>query len=68
MAAQILYTAWSRLHRQGVVPTPEPPAAALTQFRRGGEDALPGLDREVVVHDVAVSERPPLARLRSAVS
>lgn len=64
MAAQILYTAWSRLYRQGIVPSPEPPSGALTQFRRGGEGALPGLGREVVVHDVAVSERPPLAQLR----
>ncbi|GAA4449416.1 glucosyl-3-phosphoglycerate synthase [Phytohabitans houttuyneae] len=64
MSAQILYTAWSRLHRQGIVPDPEPPSGALTQFRRGGAQALPGLDREVVVHDVAVSERPPLAQLR----
>ncbi|BCB77264.1 glucosyl-3-phosphoglycerate synthase [Phytohabitans flavus] len=66
MAAQILYTAWSRLHRQGTVPEAEPPASALTQFRRGGEDALPGLGREVVVHDVSVRERPPLAELRAA--
>ncbi|MDQ7908817.1 glucosyl-3-phosphoglycerate synthase [Phytohabitans sp. ZYX-F-186] len=68
MAAQILYTAWSRLYRAGIVPTPEPAADALTQFRRGGEDALPGLGREVVVHDVSVRERPPLARLRSAMT
>jgi glucosyl-3-phosphoglycerate synthase len=64
MAAQILYTAWSRLYRQGIVPTEQPASGTLTQFRRGGEGALPGLGREVVVHDVAVSERPPLARLR----
>jgi len=64
MAAQILYTAWSRLYRQGSVATAEPAAAALTQFRRGGAHAPHGLDREIVVHDVAVRERPPLARLR----
>ncbi|MEJ3748708.1 glucosyl-3-phosphoglycerate synthase [Actinomycetes bacterium KLBMP 9797] len=62
MAAQILYTAWSRLHRRGMVDAPAPPAAVLTQFRRGGT-ALPNLDREVVLSDVAVTERPPLASL-----
>ncbi|GAA4723741.1 glucosyl-3-phosphoglycerate synthase [Phytohabitans rumicis] len=68
MAAQILYTAWSRLHRQGLVTTARPPTSALTQFRRGGgAEALPGLDREVVVTDVSVRERPPLARVRAVV-
>ncbi|MCW6010680.1 glucosyl-3-phosphoglycerate synthase [Micromonospora sp. CPCC 205371] len=63
MAAQILFTAWSRLHRKGMVATPIPPADALTQFRRGGSVALPNLDREIVVTDVSVTERPPLAQL-----
>ena len=43
------------------------PAALLTQFRRGGSDALPNLDREIVVSDVAIEERPPLAELRHRV-
>lgn len=64
MAAQILLTAWSRLHRKGMVATPTPPADVLTQFRRGGA-ALPNLDREIVVTDVSVTERPPLAQVRS---
>jgi glucosyl-3-phosphoglycerate synthase len=63
MSAQILYTAWSRLHRQGRVDTPTPPGAMLTQFRRGSAD-LPNPRREAVVTDVAVRERPPLARMR----
>ncbi|WP_407951754.1 glucosyl-3-phosphoglycerate synthase [Plantactinospora veratri] len=63
MSAQILYTVWSRLHRRGLVAEPVPPAAALTQFRRGGDHALPNLDREIVVTDVTVAERPPLASL-----
>jgi glucosyl-3-phosphoglycerate synthase len=70
MSAQILYTAWSRLHRRGLVAEPVPPAAALTQFRRGGDQALPNLDREIEVSDVSVAERPPLAtvarRMRAA--
>ncbi|MFC6020304.1 glucosyl-3-phosphoglycerate synthase [Plantactinospora solaniradicis] len=61
MSAQILYTAWSRLHRRGLVAEPVPPTAALTQFRRGGNQALPHLDREIEVTDVSVAERPPLA-------
>jgi len=63
MSAQILLTAWSRLQRQGWVSAATPPASLLTQFRRGGADALPNLDREIVVSDVAVRERPPLREL-----
>ncbi|MFB9236452.1 glucosyl-3-phosphoglycerate synthase [Plantactinospora siamensis] len=64
MSAQILYTAWSRLHRQGRVVDPLPPTGLLTQFRRGaaGSDR-PYLSREVVVTDVSVQERPPLIEL-----
>jgi glucosyl-3-phosphoglycerate synthase len=63
MSAQILYTVWSRLHRRGLVADPVPPAAALTQFRRGGPGTLPNLGREIAVADVSVAERPPLATL-----
>ncbi|HEX8631263.1 MAG TPA: glucosyl-3-phosphoglycerate synthase [Catenuloplanes sp.] len=62
MSAQIMMTAWSRLHRRGMVLDPVPPGSVLTQFRRGG-DALPNLEREITVSDVAVKERPPLASL-----
>jgi glucosyl-3-phosphoglycerate synthase len=61
MSAQILVTAWSRLHRGGLVTDPRPPSTLLTQFRRGGADALPNLDREILVTDIDVDERPPLA-------
>ncbi|HYN96546.1 MAG TPA: glucosyl-3-phosphoglycerate synthase [Pilimelia sp.] len=61
MAAQILVTTWGRLHRRGLVTEPLPPSSALTQFRRGGQGALPNLEREIAVTDVAVTERPPLA-------
>jgi len=60
MSAQIMVTAWSRLHRRGLVADPLPPSTLLTQFRRGGAGDLPHLDREIVVHDAAVDERPAL--------
>ncbi len=65
MAAQIIVTAWGRLHRRGLVTDPEPPSTLMTQFRRGGTEALPRLDREIVVHDTGVTERPPLVQVRS---
>jgi glucosyl-3-phosphoglycerate synthase len=71
MSAQIMVTAWSRLHRRGLATEAKPPSSLLTQFRRGGTDALPHLDRDVVVHDTGVDERPPLsslARQRPAVT
>ena len=61
MSAQIMVTAWSRLHRRGLVTDPRPPSTLLTQFRRGGPDALPHLEREIAVTDAGVDERPPLA-------
>jgi glucosyl-3-phosphoglycerate synthase len=68
MSSQIMVTAWSRLHRRGLVTSALPPSTLLTQFRRGGDDALPHLDREIVLTDVRVAERPPLntVALRSA--
>jgi glucosyl-3-phosphoglycerate synthase len=63
MSAQIMVTAWSRLHRRGLVGTPRPPATVLTQFRRGGAGMLPHLNREIVVSAIDVNERPPLAAL-----
>ncbi|MFG1714719.1 glucosyl-3-phosphoglycerate synthase [Micromonospora sp. NPDC049203] len=64
MSAQIMLTAWSRLQRRGWAAPGTAPTALLTQFRRGGSEALPNLDREIVVNDVSVQERPPLAQLR----
>jgi glucosyl-3-phosphoglycerate synthase len=61
MAAQIQLTAWSRLVRQGRAMDHPPPLDTLTQFRRGGHQLLPNLGREIVVRDVGVGERPPLA-------
>ncbi|MEU4371671.1 glucosyl-3-phosphoglycerate synthase [Micromonospora chersina] len=67
MSAQILLTAWSRLQRRGWAAPGVEPTALLTQFRRGGSEALPNLDREIVVSDVSIEERPPLAQLRHRV-
>lgn len=63
MAAQIMATAWSRLHRRGLTTTAVPPSTLLTQFRRGGANPLPNLEREILVTDVSVAERPPLASM-----
>jgi glucosyl-3-phosphoglycerate synthase len=68
MSAQILLTAWARLHRQGWVVASTPPATVLTQFRRGaGANVLPNLEREIVVTDVSVQERPPLIQLKKSI-
>lgn len=64
MSAQIMHTAWTRLQRRGWAAPGTSPGTILTQFRRGGSEALPNLDREIVVNDVSVQERPPLAELR----
>lgn len=60
MSAQIMVTAWARLHRRGLVAEPTPPNTVLTQFRRGGQDVLPNLGREIASTDISVDERPPL--------
>lgn len=64
MSAQILLTVWERLYRRGHVTAPQPPATTLTQFRRGGGDARPALDRQILTTDVTVAERPPLIQVR----
>jgi glucosyl-3-phosphoglycerate synthase len=64
MAAQIQLTAWSRLVRQGRADGTSPLPSVLTQFRRGGEQPLPNLGREIVVSEVGIDERPPLATVR----
>jgi len=66
MAAQIMVTACSRLQRHGRAIAARPPATTLTQFRRAPEFAGPGMDREIVLTDVSMAERPPLAQLRAA--
>jgi glucosyl-3-phosphoglycerate synthase len=60
MSAQIMVTTWSRLHRRGLVTEKLPPSVLMTQFRRGSAGALAHLDREIVLSEVGVTERPPL--------
>jgi len=60
MSAQILLTAWSRLAHQGRADARTVLPTLLTQFRRGGDQSLPNLGREIVVSDVGIGERPPL--------
>jgi glucosyl-3-phosphoglycerate synthase len=64
MAAQIQLTAWSRLVRDGRANAGAPLPSVLTQFRRGGEQPLPSLGREIVVSGIGIDERPPLATVR----
>jgi glucosyl-3-phosphoglycerate synthase len=64
MAAQIQLTAWSRLARQRRPDASIPLPNVLTQFRRGGEQPLPNLGREIVVSDIGIDERPPLINAR----
>jgi glucosyl-3-phosphoglycerate synthase len=60
MATQIQLTAWSRLVRQGRADGTVPLPSTLIQFRRGGKQPLPSLEREIVLSDVGIDERPPL--------
>ncbi|KUP97500.1 glucosyl-3-phosphoglycerate synthase [Thermobifida cellulosilytica] len=54
MAGQILDTAWSRMHRQGIVVPERPFSRGITQFVQTA-DGYESLD-----WDVEVSERPPM--------
>jgi glucosyl-3-phosphoglycerate synthase len=66
MAGQIMLTATSRLERHGRVVATGPPNTVLAQFRRAGHFPGTGVDREVVITDLAVGERPPLVDLLAA--
>ncbi|ROS43830.1 glucosyl-3-phosphoglycerate synthase [Amycolatopsis thermoflava] len=64
MSGQIMLTVFDRLERYGRLVSAEPPATMLAQFRRG--ESGHGVDRELVVTDLACEQRPPLATLRAA--
>ena len=68
MAGQIMLTAASRLERHDRMVTSAPPSTVLAQFRRTDHPRTPGVDRDVVLTDLAVQERPPLAELLAAQS
>lgn len=59
MSGQIMLTVADRLARAGR-STGAPAGMTLAQFRDG---AMSGVDREVVLHELTVPERPPLASL-----
>ncbi|OXM56278.1 glucosyl-3-phosphoglycerate synthase [Amycolatopsis thailandensis] len=61
MAAQIMLTLMDRLERGGRVISAAPPSTSLAQFRRGAGEAV---ERELVLTDVALTQRPPLESLR----
>lgn len=64
MATQIMLTAFARLERTARAPLRPADPVRLTQFRCGGPATNP--TRNIVVTDIAVPERPPLASLRTA--
>lgn len=61
MAAQILHTANTRLEREHCGANGTPASRWLTQFRH---DTTTPVHHQLVVSDVAVEERPPLADVR----
>jgi glucosyl-3-phosphoglycerate synthase len=61
MAAQILQTANARLQRERRGVNEAPASKWLTQFRH--DTTLP-VHHQLVISDVAVQERPPLADVR----
>ncbi|MEU6642986.1 glucosyl-3-phosphoglycerate synthase [Saccharomonospora sp. NPDC046836] len=64
MSGQIMLTIVDRLKHYGRLVTSQPPATLLAQFRRGG-DAGHGVERELVLTDLTLHQRPPLATLRA---
>ncbi|AGM05361.1 glucosyl-3-phosphoglycerate synthase [Amycolatopsis keratiniphila] len=60
MAAQIMLTLMDRLERGGRVISAAPPSTSLAQFRRGAGEAV---ERELVLTDVTLTQRPPLESL-----
>jgi glucosyl-3-phosphoglycerate synthase len=64
MAGQIMLTAATRLQRQGRMVMDKPPSTMLAQFCRAESES--SLYRELIITDIAVPERPPLATQRVA--
>ena len=62
MAAQILHTANTRLQREHPGVTEAPTSKWLTQFRH---DTASPVHHQMMVSDVSVQERPPLADVRA---
>ncbi|EHR51539.1 glycosyl transferase [Saccharomonospora marina XMU15] len=66
MAGQIMLTIMDRLDGYGRLLSAEPPSPLLAQFRRGGSGHGHGVDRELLVTDLTVRQRPPLSTVRPA--
>lgn len=64
MSTQVMLAAWSRLRLDGRAGTLAAPATTLTQFGWGAAGDPATSHREVITTDVAVAERPALARVR----
>ena len=62
MSGQIMLTLFDRLERYGRLVSAQPPATSFAQFRRG--ESGHGVAREMVVTDLTLHQRPPLASLR----
>lgn len=63
MASQIMLTVNDRLERYGRMIPADDPSTTLAQFRRGGDGV--GVDRELVLNELNLDQRPPLRSLRS---
>lgn len=63
MSGQIMLTIVDRLKAYGRLSLSVPPATLLAQFRRGA--ATCGVERELVLTDLTLHQRPPLATLHA---
>ncbi|MDA8368704.1 MAG: glucosyl-3-phosphoglycerate synthase [Nocardiopsaceae bacterium] len=57
MSAQIIATAWTRLHHRGLTVPDAPPSALLTQFARTERHYEPNC------YDIVSAEHPPMAEI-----
>ncbi|GAA1247287.1 glucosyl-3-phosphoglycerate synthase [Prauserella halophila] len=61
MSAQIILTMLDRLKRYGRLSMPVPPATLLAQFQRSVAGPGTGIERDLVLTDLTLEERDPLA-------
>ncbi|MBB3665793.1 glucosyl-3-phosphoglycerate synthase [Prauserella sediminis] len=61
MSAQIILTMLDRLTRHGRLSMPVPPATLLAQFQRSVTGPGSGVERDLVLTDLTLEERDPLA-------
>ncbi|RBM18206.1 glucosyl-3-phosphoglycerate synthase [Prauserella sp. PE36] len=62
MSGQIMLTIMDRLSAHGRLVSAEAPGTLLAQFRRG--EPTHGVERELVLTDLALTQRPPLSTFR----